>query len=492
MYFLAIDEGTSSTRAILYNEQGRVCYKSQQALTTTYPKLGWVEQDPEEIWEKTCLALREVVSQVNVADIRACGMTNQRETTVIWDKKTHHCLGPAISWQDTRTESLFKQFSDAELALMQSKTGLIPNAYFSASKLQWLLKNVPKAQDLAASGRLAFGTIDAYLLWRLTQGEVHATDVTNASRTLLFDIEACQWSDELLTLFDIPKSVLPKVLSNDGAFGDIHPSIAGASIPITAMVGDQQSSLIGQACIESGMMKTTYGSGAFLLLNTGEKPVRSPHLLTTVAYQVQDKTHYGIEGSIYHAGTILKWLKHGLNILSDYAETEAIAKSINSCGGVYFLPSFTSLGAPHWMTPPGALITGITQYSTSAHIIRSALETVVYQTNDIIRCIQSHTNTPLHVLHADGGMAQNAWFMQYLASTCNIVVKRPQEVETTAFGAAMLAAVGCGYLESLSDVALYWTSGQTFTPDEARTPYEQAYKGWGEVIASVKRSMLIS
>ncbi len=490
MYFLAIDEGTSSTRAILYDTKGRACYKSQESLTTTYPKPGWVEQDPEEIWEKTCLAIRHVVAKVDLADIRACGITNQRETTVIWDKKTHRCLGPAISWQDRRAEALFTNCPEEQLCLIQEKTGLIPNAYFSASKLQWLLAHVPDARALAEKGQLAFGTMDTYLLWRLTQGVAHATDVSNASRTLLFNIEQRIWDDDLLTYFSIPKSMLPTVLPNATHFGDMHPDIAGVSIPITAMVGDQQSSLIGQACIKPGMMKATYGSGAFLLLNTGSKPVRSPHLLTTIAYDVKGDVAYGLEGSIYHAGTILKWLRNDLKILPEFADSERFAKEVPDNAGVYFLPSFTSLGAPHWITPTGAMITGLTHRANFKHIVRSALETVVFQTNDIMRCIQEDTHAPLNVLHADGGMASNAWFLQYLASTCHIIVKCPLEVETTALGAAMLAAVGCGYLESLSDVESFWSPGETFVPDEQQGHlYEQAYQGWLHVIDSVKKGM---
>ena len=489
MYFLAIDEGSSSTRAILYDAKGSICYQSQHTLTATYPEPGWVEQDPDEIWEKTCLAIREVADQVNPADIRACGITNQRETTVIWNKKTHRCLGPAISWQDRRTEALFTDCPAEQLRLMQDKTGLIPNAYFSASKLQWLLKHVPSARALADKGELAFGTIDSYLLWRLTQGALHATDVTNASRTLLFNIEQRAWDDELLTYFSIPKSVLPDVLPNTADFGEIHPDILGVGIPINAMIGDQQSSLVGQACIEAGMMKATYGSGGFLLLNTGLKPVRSPHLLTTIAYDVKGELSYGLEGSIYHAGTTLKWLRNNLKILLEYADSEQFAKSVPNNAGVYFLPSFTSLGAPHWITPAGACITGITQGTKPEHIVRAALETVVFQTNDIIHCIQDDSSVPLRVLHADGGMAKNAWFLQYLASTCNITVKRPSEVEATAFGAAILAAVGCGYLESLSDVASYWSCGEVYSPDKQRDVYDGAYQGWVDLIASVKKGM---
>ncbi|MDF1677720.1 MAG: glycerol kinase GlpK [Legionellaceae bacterium] len=489
MYFLAIDEGSSSTRAILYNEEGRVCYKSQQSLNTMYPASGWVEQDPDEIWEKTCLAMREVVAAVNVADIRACGITNQRETTVIWHKQTGQCLGPAISWQDRRTEALFAPYTDAQLSVMQAKTGLIPNAYFSASKLQWLLENVPKARALADEGLLAFGTIDTYLLWRLTKGGQHATDVTNASRTLLFDIERRAFDDELLDWFSIPPSVLPRVLPNACHFGDTHPDVLGAAIPVTAMAGDQQSSLVGQACIEKGMMKATYGSGAFLLLNTGDTPARSSHLLTTIAYEVNNEVAYGLEGSIYHAGTTLKWLRNTLKILPEYADSEQFAKRVAGNDGVYFLPSFTSLGAPHWITPKGASITGLTQGTKPEHIVRAALEAVAFQTKDVIRCIQTDAKVPLRGLHADGGMAQNAWFLQYLSSMCEVVVKRPVEVETTALGVAMLAAVGCGYLDTLSDTTAYWSCGEMYCPDEQSNVYAEAYQGWVDMVASVKQRM---
>ncbi len=492
MYFLAIDEGSSSTRAMLYDTQGNLCYKSQQVLKTLYPESGYVEQDPEEIWEKTSLVIRDVLSNVDASDVRAAGITNQRETTIIWNKKTHQCLGPAISWQDRRTEPYFKHIASEQLRMMREKTGLIPNAYFSASKLQWLLEHVPGARELADKGELAFGTIDAYLLSRLTYGAVHATDITNASRTLLFDIERCDWDDALLACFSIPKSVLPEVLPNDAHFGEIHPDIAGVAIPITAMIGDQQSSLIGQACIEKGMIKATYGSGAFLLVNTGEKPTHSEHLLTTIAYDIKGHRAYGLEGSIYHAGTILKWMRNNLKILPDYESSEHFARGVEDNAGVYCLPSFTSLGAPHWITPPGAFLTGLTQGATAEHIVRAGLETVAFQTNDIIRCIEEDAKAPLQALHADGGMARNAWFMQFLASTCNIMVKRPKHVETTALGAAMVAAVGCGYLKTLDEVKSFWSCGETFIPDDNRDAHRKAYQGWVDVVASVKKGMAIS
>ena len=486
MYFLAIDVGSSSTRAILYDAEGCLVHKSQHALTTFYPQPGWVEHDPEDIWAKTCFAMREVLAMVNIEDVRACGITNQRETTIIWDKNTDKCFGPAISWQDRRTEECFAAFSLDELSLIQRKTGLIPNAYFSATKIHWLLTNEDAVNNELVRESLAFGTVDSFILWRLTKGAVHATDISNASRTLLFNIEKCVWDDDLLEMFSIPKNILPEVLANDAHFGDIHPDICGRSIPITAMVGDQQASLIGQSCIEEGMMKSTYGSGAFLLLNTGTNLVRSEHLLSTIAYKVKDETFYSLEGSIYQAGTILKWLRNELKILKDFADSEDCARNVTDNAGVYFLPSFTSLGAPHWITPHGALITGLTLGSNSDHIIRAALEAVAYQTHDIIRCIHEDVDFKVRVLHADGGMARNTWFLSFLASVCNLSVRRPKEVETTALGAAMLAAVGCGYYSSLSAAHEYWTCGGTFEPEQPRGMYEKYYQGWVDVVSSVK------
>lgn len=488
MYFLALDVGSSSTRAILYDAEGCLVHKSQHTLTTYYPQPGWVEHDPEDIWAKTCLAMRAVLAKVNIADVGACGITNQRETTIIWDKNLDKCLGPAISWQDRRTDECFAAFSADELDLIQSKTGLIPNAYFTATKLQWLLNNQKLVESTLAREGLAFGTVDSFLLWRLTKGAVHATDVSNASRTLLFNIENCSWDYELLEMFSIPKSILPEVLDNDAYFGDIHRDFCGRSIPITAMVGDQQASLIGQSCIEEGMMKSTYGSGAFLLLNTGTNLVRSEHLLSTIAYRVKNETFYSLEGSIYQAGTILKWLRNELKFIKNFADSERCARNVQDNAGVYFLPSFTSLGAPHWITPPGALITGLSLGASFEHIVRAALEAVAYQTHDIIRCIHEDVEFKVRVLHADGGMAQNTWFLSFLSSVCNLTVRRPKELETTALGAAMLAAVGCGYYSSLSAAHKYWTCGGTFEPLEQRDMYEKYYQGWVDVVSSVKDS----
>lgn len=479
MYFLAIDEGTSSTRAILYDQQGRLCFRSQHTLAQTYPHHGWVEQDAEEIWQKTCLAIREVAAQVNVQEIVACGITNQRETTILWDKETGCCLGPAISWQDARTASWFASLSADEAKWIHTKTGLEPSPYFSAGKLRWLLEHSNDTAALLKHHHLAFGTIDSFLLWRLTKGRSHLTDITNASRTLLFNIHTLSWDSELLALFNIPEAILPQIVSNDAQFGVLHSDILGIEIPITAMMGDQQAGLIGQACVQAGMMKATYGSGGFLLLNTGGECIQSSHgLITTIAYRIKKTLAYGLEGNLYHAGTTLKWLRDGMKILPEIKQSEEIARRLNNNGGVYLLPSFTGLGAPHWAKTEGAIITGLSQDSNRDHIIRAALEAVVFQTKDILSCMQGDYKQDITTLRVDGGMARNTWLLQYLASVCGIKIQRSTEIETTALGAAMLAAVSCGYVSSLSELEKSWRVHSTYMPDETQQSFIDDYQGW--------------
>ncbi len=479
MYFLAIDEGTGSTRAILYDKEGRLCFKSQHALAQNYPQHGWVEQDAEEIWQKTCLAIRDVAAQVNVDQIVACGITNQRETTVLWDTQTGRCLAPAISWQDARTANLFASMSAEDSEWIQAKTGLKPSPYFSAGKLQWLLSHLNDAPKLLKEDRLAFGTIDSFILWRLTNGRSHLTDVTNASRTLLFNIHTLSWDEELLARFHIPQSVLPKIVPNDAQFGLLHSEILGTEIPITAMIGDQQAALVGQACIEPGMMKATYGSGGFLLLNTGKACIQSGYgLITTVAYHIKNKITYGLEGNLYHAGTTLKWLRDGLKILPEISQSEFTARSLPDNGGVYLLPASSGLGAPHWSTTNGAIISGLTQNSTSSHLVRAALEAIAFQTKDILVSMQHDYNSEISTLRVDGGMTKNTWLLQYLASICEIKIERSKEIETTALGAAMLAALNGGYLSSLSEIANNWCAHSTYMPDKNLCSYINDYQGW--------------
>ncbi|KTD11401.1 glycerol kinase GlpK [Legionella jamestowniensis] len=484
-YLLAIDQGTSSTRAIVYDTLGKPIATSQYILTQFYPNSGWVEHDPEEIWSKTLKAMQDVVAQVKCEKILACGITNQRETTVIWDKTTGQCLAPAIVWQDRRTEA-FCQSLSKYATLLQEKTGLLPDPYFSASKLHWLLESIPEARALAAKNQLAFGTMDTFLLWRLTNGQAHLTDVSNASRTLLFNIIEQQWDDELLALFKIPISILPEVCASDAHFGEIDKAHLGISIPITGIAGDQQSALIGQRCFYDGMTKATFGTGGFLLMNTGEKPVKSSHkLLTTIAYRIKGKTAYGLEGSLYHAGTTVKWLRDEMKLINTAAETETLAMSLESNEGVYLVPSFTGLGAPHWISTPGAAIVGLSRTTNRAHFARASLEAVCYQTRDVLDCMRQDSNLNVTLLRVDGGMAANQWFLQYLASQCQVTVQQPVNIETTAQGAAMLAAIGCGVVNSLDDLQKNWQCQREFFSEKSKNT-ESDYAGWNRALRMVK------
>lgn len=484
-YLLAIDQGTSSTRAMLYTPAGELVTSSQYSLTQFYPRPGWVEHDPEEIWLKTLKASQDVLGQVDPNKVMACGITNQRETSLIWDKQTGKCLSPAIVWQDRRTQEFCDCLAD-RAELIQRKTGLLPNAYFSASKLRWLLQNIPEARHLAAKNQLAFGTIDSFLIWRLTGNKAHLTDQSNASRTLLFNIFEQQWDEELLKLFEIPASVLPEVCASDAHFGDIDKRHLGLAIPITGVVGDQQAALIGQRCFKDGMIKATFGTGGFLLMNTGSKPVISNHrLLTTIAYRIKGQTIYGLEGSLYQAGTTVKWLRDEMKLIELPSDTEALAQSLNSNEGVYFVPSFTGLGAPHWINSPGAVIVGLARTSNRAHFARAALESVCYQTREILSCMREDSAMNLSLLRVDGGMAANQWFLQFLSSQCRLTVQRPYDIETTAQGAAMLAAIGCGLADSLDSLQESWVCEQEFLAKDNES-IEMDFEGWMRAVRMVK------
>ncbi len=486
-YLLAIDQGTSSTRAMIYNIQGHLISSSQYPLTQYYPQLGWVEHDPEEIWEKTLTAIRDVVSQVERTQILSCGITNQRETTVIWNKTTGECLAPAIVWQDRRTETYCRSLYEYT-SVIQEKTGLIPDPYFSASKLNWLLNNTIYAQELVSRGELAFGTIDSFLVWRMTKGRKHATDVTNASRTMLFNIRQEQWDKDLLQLFKIPDSVLPKVYASDGHFGFIDKEWLGFELPITGVAGDQQAALVGQGCFNHGMIKATFGTGGFLLLNTGETPVISKHkLLTTIAYKIKGTIAYGLEGSIYHAGTTVKWLRDEMKLISSSSETEVLAQSLETNGGVYLVSAFTGLGAPHWLSTSGAAVFGLSRSTNKAHFARAALEGVCYQTREVLTCMREDSNLDLALLRVDGGMATNQWFLQFLADQCRLLVQKPTDIETTARGAAILAALGLGVFDSIAALKKVWNVEQTFQPNRAQEQVDEEYKGWQRALSSVMR-----
>jgi glycerol kinase len=443
---LAIDQGTTSSRALVFDAARRVVGLAQQELTQHYPADGWVEHDAEEIWRDCLAAARAALAQSGLApaDLAAIGIANQRETVVLWERASGRPIAPAIVWQDRRTAARCAELrKQGHEPLVQARTGLLLDPYFSATKLAWLLDNIAGARERAENGELAFGTIDSFLLWRLTEGRSHRTDITNASRTLLFDIHRQRWCPDLLALFGVPEALLPEVCDNAGAFG--HTTLLGGKIAICGMAGDQQAALVGQSCLAAGQAKITYGTGGFLLLNTGTAAIASHHrLLTTVASRYDGVTRYALEGSLFVAGAAIKWLRDGLGLIADSRETEALAASLPDNGGVYLVPAFVGLGAPHWDAGARGLITGLTLDSGRAHVVRAALEAVAFQTNDLIAAMRGDGAAALAALRVDGGMAANDWFCQFLADLIGIPVERPDHLEATALGAALLAAHASG------------------------------------------------
>lgn len=474
-YILVIDEGTSHTRAILFNLQGEIQGIAEESLTQYFPKPGWVEHCPEEIWQKTMLVMRRVCENIDVADIVSCGITNQRETTLLWNKKTGQCIGRALVWQDRRTQLLCDDLKDSQSEVYQ-RTGLKIDPYFSASKLTWMIQHY----QITDFTDLAFGTIDSFLLWRLTDGQVHATDMTNASRTLLMNIHQQDWDDSLLKLFNIPRTLLPKILDCDAEFGNISQTILGRSIPIRSMIGDQQASLVGVGALKPDMAKVTYGTGGFLMCNIGENGYHEDcGLLTTVAYRIKGKTHYALEGNIYDAGSSLNWLKNQLNWIQDYSDIEPLVKTVDSTEGVYFIPSFSGLGAPYWLTDCGASFVGISRASTNAHLVRAVLESIAYQTRDILNLMSKHG---LRSLSVDGGMAHNVWFIEYLSQLLQIDIEIPHTFENTAKGAAWIAGQACGVVDDVSK----WQKHQKMPCPEYNEKIVQSYEAWLEVLRNFR------
>jgi glycerol kinase len=469
-YILAIDQGTSSTRACIFNEKGKIISISQRNITLVLPEDGWVEQSPQEIWEKTLIVIKEVIqkSGIHISDIVSTGLANQRETTLIWDKTTGKVIGNAIVWSDRRTVKICEDLREYQ-TLIKEKTGLLLDPYFSATKIQWLMNRYPEAKKLAKDDKLAFGTIDSFLIWRLSAGRSHVTDITNAQRTLLFNLNKSTWDEELCQLFGITSSMLPEVKSCNAHFADIDKSLLGHSIPITGVAGDQQAALIGQACFKKGMVKVTYGTGAFLLLNTGDKLIRSDKgLLTTIAYQINDQTVYGLEGSIFNTGTVIKWMRDTLGIINSPAETEQLANSLDNNGGVYLVPGFTGLGAPYWAPHVKASFLGMQLDTDRRHFARAALESVAYQTHDLLQAMGRAVLQPLTEIRVDGGMVVNNWLLQCIADTCHLTIKKPLCNESTARGAAFLAGLGCGLYGSLDEVSTYWEQDKCFIPDSEK------------------------
>jgi len=486
-YVLAIDQGTTSSRAILFDRSCGIAAIAQQEFEQHFPRSGWVEHEPEDIWNSTLAVCRAAIEQAGAAprDIAAIGITNQRETTVVWDRDSGKAIHRAIVWQDRRTAGLCAELKDADHeATVADRTGLLLDPYFSGTKLAWILDHVDGARAAAEAGRLAFGTVDSFLLWRLTGGAVHATDATNASRTLLYDIHEGRWSDDLLERLRVPSGVLPRVQDSAADFGETDPGIFGAPIRIAGIAGDQQAATVGQACFEPGMMKSTYGTGCFAVLNTGRKAVRSRNrLLTTIAYQLSGKPVYALEGSIFIAGAAVQWLRDGLGIIADAAESGVLADTADADQDVYLVPAFVGLGAPYWDADCRGAIYGLTRGTGRKELARAALEAVCYQTRDLLEAMRGDWGGGQDtVLRVDGGMVASDWTMQRLADVLDTAVDRPKILETTALGAAYLAGLHCGFYPALDEFARRWALERRFLPAMAEEERERKYAGWKDAV----------
>ncbi len=489
-HILAIDQGTTSSRAIIFNAQGQPEKVVQTEFRQYFPQDGWVEHDGEEIWSCTLDVCRQVLQKagLDAQDICAIGITNQRETTLLWDADSGELLHNAIVWQDRRTADFCHDLKAAgHEPMVTERTGLIIDPYFSGTKLRWLLDNVEGARERAQQGKLRFGTVDSFLLWRLTGGKVHRTDATNASRTLMFNIHTQQWDEDMLTLLDIPASLLPEVMDCAADFGHTDPELLGASIPIAGIAGDQQAALIGQACFEPGMVKSTYGTGCFMIMNTGEVPVASRNrLLTTVGYRLQGKTTYALEGSIFVAGAAIQWLRDGLKLIQHAGETEAMAEQTGDQCGVFLVPAFTGLGAPYWDPKARGAIFGLTRDTGIAEIVTAGLQSVCFQTRDLLDAMTADGANSTAALRVDGGMVVNNWVVQALANILGVPVDRPQVTETTALGVAYLAGLQTGLYRSLDEIAEHWQCERAFTPAMPEAKRNELYRGWLDAIRRVR------
>jgi len=485
-YLLAIDQGTTSTRAILFDAQGAVHHIARRELRQIYPQPGWIEHDPEEIWRAVVETCREAIAAAD-APIAAIGITNQRETTVLWERASGKPVHNAIVWQDRRTAPICTRWRDEGLdAPVTERTGLVIDPYFSASKIRWLLDNTPGLAERAVRGEIAFGTIDSFLLWRLTGGNRHRTDVTNASRTMLYDLHRLCWDDELLRGCGIPKAILPEVCDTDEIFGTMGPGLFGEQYPIAGMAGDQQAALIGQACFRPGMVKSTFGTGAFALVHTGDKPAATAHkLLTTIAYRLNGATAYALEGSIFTAGAAVQWLRDRLGVIAAAADTQALAERADPRQRVYFVPAFAGLGAPYWQPAARGAICGLTAECGVAELARATLEAVGFQTRDLVRAMEADSGLKIQTLRVDGGMAASDWTMQFLANILPAGVERPPSVETTAWGAAYVAGLQRGVCPPPGEMATRWRAEREFAPTMPEDEREERYAGWTSAVGRV-------
>ena len=484
-FILALDQGTSSSRAIVFDHEGKIRSTAQMEFTQYFPRPGWVEHNPMEIWSSEAGVIAEAISKVGIGglDIAAIGITNQRETTIVWDAETGQPVYNAIVWQDRRTSEYCDFLKSQGLVdKIREKTGLIIDAYFSGTKIRWILENVPGAREKAEAGKLRFGTVDTWLVWQLTRGEVHVTDVSNASRTMLFNIHDLRWDSELLELFGIPASMLPEVRSSSEVYEHTKTTIFAHEVPIAGIAGDQQAALFGQLCTDPGSVKNTYGTGCFLLMNTGKKPILSKNnLLTTVAWKIGDTVNYALEGSIFVGGSVVQWLRDGLGIIRSSSEVEALAASVPDNGGVYFVPALTGMGAPYWDQYAHGTICGLTRGTTAAHIARAALEGIAFQTMDIVEAMSRDAGVRLAELKVDGGASRNNLMMQFQADILGTSVIRPEVTETTAMGACYLAGLAVGYWSSVDEIKQQWKAEKTFHP--SGRDVLSLKEGWADAIS---------
>ncbi|MBX3276658.1 MAG: glycerol kinase GlpK [Acidobacteria bacterium] len=489
-YILALDQGTTSSRAILFDRAGRIVQIAQQEFQQIYPRAGWVEHDPESIWLSQLACARQALAQAEIRaeDVAAIGITNQRETTILWDRSSDQAVYNAIVWQCRRTAPLCEELKHEGFdKTIRRKTGLVTDAYFSGTKVRWILDNVKGARKRAERGELAFGNVDTWLIHRLSGGRAHVTDPSNASRTLLYDIRRGRWDAEILDHLRVPESLLPEVKSSSEVYAETEPSLLGAPIPIAGDAGDQQAALFGQACFKPGMLKNTYGTGCFLLMNTGEKATASrTGLLTTVGWERDGKTEYALEGSVFIAGAAVQWLRDGLGLIAQAAETEALATSVSDNHGVYFVPAFVGLGAPYWDQNARGAIVGLTRGSTRAHLARAALEAMAYQTRDVVECMQRDSGIKVRELRVDGGATKNDFLCQFQADLLGVPVVRPVVTETTALGAAYLAGLAVGFWKNAREIASQWQVEKRFEPRIKRSERDRLYSGWLEAVARVR------
>jgi glycerol kinase len=489
-FILALDQGTTSSRAIVFNKKGEMVSVAQKEFTQIFPQPGWVEHDANEIWSTQAGVAAEAITQAgaNGKNIAGIGITNQRETTVVWDRETNEPIYNAIVWQDRRTSKYCDELkAQGHADMIQDKTGLIIDSYFSGTKVKWILDNVEGAREKAEAGKLAFGTIDSWLIWKLTQGKVHVTDVTNASRTLLYNIKTLEWDKDMLELLDIPASILPEVKSSSEVYGHTVTTLFAHEVPIAGIAGDQQAATFGQMCIKPGSVKNTYGTGCFMLCNTGTTPVKSNNnLLTTIGWQINGETTYCLEGSIFMGGAIVQWLRDGLGIIKSSPEVEQLAGSVEDNGGVFLVPALTGLGAPHWDQYARGTIVGLTRGSTSAHIARAALEGIAFQTRDVLKAMEADAGIEINELRVDGGAAINNLLMQFQSDVLDAPVYRPKTLETTALGAAYLAGLAVGYWDSVDEIKSQWAMDRKFEPEMPKEKSEKMIKGWDKALGRSK------